>query len=128
MGATCCALRPTSWRKAWPRRKTTWTRTRARRSVRRGRVITLPSGRTDALIIVVRSYAKPAMASTTLTMAVPYRNAQSPDGFAVHQPKFMGWQGPGTADYKLLGDAFFRGVESHEAAVPVWAQHNDDSI
>ncbi|MBB6562113.1 hypothetical protein HNP48_004822 [Acidovorax soli] len=88
--------------------------------------ITLPSGRTDALIIVVRSYAKPS--ATTLTMAVPYRNAQSPDGFAVHRPKFMGWQGPGTADYKVLGDAFFRGVESHEAAAPVWAQHNDDSI
>lgn len=87
--------------------------------------VTLPSGRTDALIVLVRSYARPP---TTLTMAVPYRNAQSSAGFAVHRPKFMGWQGPGTADYKLLGDAFFRGVESHEAAAPVWAQHNDDSI
>lgn len=61
-------------------------------------------------------------------MAVPYRNAQSSAGIAVHRPKFMGWQGPGKADYLVLGAAFFRGVESHEAAPPVWAQHNDDSI
>ncbi|WP_305745281.1 hypothetical protein [Acidovorax sp. A1169] len=68
--------------------------------------ITLPSGRTDALIVLVRSFARPP---TTLTMAVPYRNAQSPSGFAVHRPKFLGWQGPGTADYQLLGDAIFGG-------------------
>lgn len=128
LGATYCGLRLTNSKKAWPRHRNTWTRTRARPSVGQGRVIALPSGRTDALIILVRSYARPAVSSTTLTMAVPYRNAQSPDGFAVHRPKFMGWQGPGTADYQVLGDAFFRGVESHEAAAPVWAQHNDDSI
>lgn len=87
--------------------------------------ITLPSGRKDALLLVVRSYAEP---QGMLTMAVPYRHAESPQGFAVHRPKFLEWQGPGEADYQALAGAFFRGVESHEAAAPVWAQHRDDLV
>ena len=87
--------------------------------------ITLSTGRTDALFVVIRSYATPA---ATLTMAVPYRNAESSDGFAVHRPKFLDWQGKSDPDYQALGAAFFRGVDAHDEASVVWAEHSDDSI
>ncbi|MBT8769165.1 hypothetical protein [Metapseudomonas boanensis] len=87
--------------------------------------ITLPTGRTDALCVVIRSYASPV---ATLTMAVPYRHAESPDGFAVHRPKFVEWQGGSNPDYQAFGEAFFRGVDSHREASAVWTEHNDDSV
>lgn len=87
--------------------------------------IALPTGRTDALFVVMRSYSSP---TATLTMAVPYRNADSSDGFAVHKPKFVDWQGGNEPDFETLGTAFFRGVNSHEEASAVWNDHNDDSI
>ncbi|WP_447730091.1 hypothetical protein [Pseudoxanthomonas suwonensis] len=87
--------------------------------------ITLPTGRTDALFVVIRSYVAPV---ATLTMAVPYRHSESPDGFAVHRPKFVEWQGDGSPNYQTFGEAFFRGVDSHEEAAAVWAEHNDDSV
>lgn len=87
--------------------------------------ITLPTGRTDALFVVMRSYSSPA---ATLTMAVPYRNADSSAGFAVHRPKFVDWQGDNEPDFEAFGIAFLRGVNSHEEASAVWSDHNDDSI
>ena len=87
--------------------------------------ITLPTGRTDALFIVIRSYDSPL---STLTMAVPYRNAASSAGFAVHRPKFVEWQGPQDPDYQAFCEAFFRGVDSHEKGSKLWAEHNDDSV
>ena len=87
--------------------------------------ITISTGRTDALFVVIRSYASPAV---TLTMAVPYRNADSSDGFAVHRPKFLEWQGEGSPDYVALDGAFFRGVDSHKKGAAVWAAHNDVSV
>ena len=87
--------------------------------------ITLSTGRTDALFVVIRSYATPA---ATLPLAVRYRNAESSDGFAVHRPKFLDWQGKSDPDYQALGAAFFRGVDAHDEASVVWAEHSDDSI
>ena len=84
----------------------------------------LPTGRTDALMVVVRSYANPV---ATLTMAVPYRHAESPQGFAVHRPKFLAWDGPGEADYAAWGAMFFAGVDSHEEGAKAWDAHGDDS-
>jgi hypothetical protein len=31
---------------------------------------------------------------TGFTIAVPYRNSESPQGFAVFRPKFLGFDGP----------------------------------
>ena len=87
--------------------------------------ITLPTGRTDALFLVIRSYVAPV---ATLTITVRYRHAESSDGFAVHRPKFVEWQGDGSPNYQTFGEAFFRGVDSHEEASSVWAEHNDDSV
>ncbi|MGH8079608.1 MAG: hypothetical protein ACREP7_03460 [Lysobacter sp.] len=86
--------------------------------------ITLPSGRTDALIVSVRDYANDLAA----TMAVPYRSAAHPQGFAVHRPKFLDWRGASDPDYDALGQGFFAGVEEHEMGDRVWRARLDDSV
>lgn len=86
--------------------------------------IGLPSGRCDALILSVRDYA----GELALTLAVPYRHASHPQGFAVHRPKFLDWRGPSDPDYGRLGEAFFAGVEEHQAGDRVWQARLDDSI
>jgi len=87
--------------------------------------ITVASDRSDALFIVIRSYVDPG---ATLTMAIPYRNASDPQGFAVHRPKIVDWQGSGQPDYIALTEAFFRGVESHEKGAAVWNAALHESI
>jgi hypothetical protein len=87
--------------------------------------ITLPSGRTDALFVVIRTYKSP---EASLTMAVPYRNAASPNGFAVYRPKFIKWQGASEPDYQAFGQAFFTGVESHNEGFATWNRALDESI
>ncbi|ALN60416.1 hypothetical protein GLE_5075 [Lysobacter enzymogenes] len=86
--------------------------------------LTLPSGRTDALILSVRDFA----GEGALTLAVPYRNAAHPLGFAVHRPKFLDWRGEQEPDYGQLGEDFFAGVEEHEMGDRVWQAQLDDSI
>ncbi len=85
--------------------------------------ITLEGGKTDALVIEARQY-QPQRAG--FTMAVPYRNPDSPQGFAVFRPKFVGFEGPEPA-FKELGEAFFRGVDTHEKGAAVWNAHLDQS-
>lgn len=85
----------------------------------------LPGGRTDALIVEAVEY-EPARRS--FKMGVPYRPQPSPDGFAVHRPKFIEVVGVDRPDYPALSDAFFAGVDSHEQAAPVWNEHLDPSI
>ena len=87
-------------------------------------LLTLPSGRTDSLILSVRDFA----GDIALTLAVPYRNAAHPLGFAVHRPKFLDWRGAGEPDYARLGEDFFAGVEEHETGDRVWQAALDDSI
>ena len=86
--------------------------------------LSLPSGRSDALILSVRDFA----GDVALTLAVPYRNAAHPLGFAVHRPKFLDWRGDGEPDYARLGEDFFAGVEEHETGDRVWQERLDDSI
>ena len=86
---------------------------------------TLPEGRIDALIVVIRDYAAPA---NTLTMALPYRPMESPEGFAVYRPKFIRWSGATEPDYSALADAFFNGLDSHQQGAAVWDKHSDGSL
>lgn len=86
--------------------------------------VSLESGRTGALIVIARDHA----ADLTLTMAIPYRNAAHPQGFAVHRPKFLDWRGASEPDYALLGEQFFAGVEMHELGDRIWQAKLDDSI
>jgi hypothetical protein len=84
--------------------------------------VRLPSGRTDALMAEVREYGPPPM---SLEIVVPYRSAKS-GRFAVHRPKFQAPRGiPNLAG---LGEAFFRGVNSHEHGARIWNDHIDQSI
>jgi hypothetical protein len=86
--------------------------------------ITLPSGRTDALILAVRDYVN----DLAMTLAIPYRNAAHPQGFAVHRPKFLDWRGDSEPDYEVLGESFFAGVEEHEMGDRLWQAKLDDSL
>ena len=86
--------------------------------------ITLPTGRVDALLVDIRDYGS---SPRSLLMAVPYRPASSPQGFAVHRPKFLSFTGP-EPDYQAVGSAFFQGVDSHEKAAPIWSRHLDESL
>jgi hypothetical protein len=85
--------------------------------------VTLLEGKTDALIIEGMEFS-PSRAG--FTMAVPYRLASSPEGFAVHRPKFLGFEG-GEPSFDSLGAAFFQGVDQHEEGSAVWIANLDDS-
>ena len=87
--------------------------------------ITLPSGKTDAIFLEIRNYGKD---NQTLFMAIPYRHASFADGFAVHRPKFLGFDWTEEADCEGLAKDFFKGVDSHGEASKVWEAHREDSI
>ncbi|MGH6962201.1 MAG: hypothetical protein ACREE7_17100 [Dongiaceae bacterium] len=84
--------------------------------------VRLPSGRTDALLAVIREYGPPPMA---LEIVVPYRNSKA-GRFAVHCPKFQAARG--IANLAGLGEAFFKGVNDHEHGARIWNEHLDQSI
>lgn len=87
--------------------------------------ITLPDGRSDALMIEGRRYGA---APLTMGLVVPYRPAEAPGGFGVHTPRFngvSGGDGDAEPDYERLRQAVFDGVNSHEQAAQVWAAHLD---
>ncbi|MFI9814263.1 hypothetical protein [Saccharothrix variisporea] len=77
------------------------------------------SGPVDALLVEAVEYG---LAPRTLTIAVLYRPAGHPDGFAVFSPEFQGFDGD-DAEFEAVADAFFAGVESHHDAHEVWAAH-----
>jgi len=85
--------------------------------------IPLPSGKTDCLMLEVRSYGP---ARQSLSIALPYRHADKAGGFVVHRPKFLcSQEEKGTVSD--LGEAFFRGVARHEKGCAVWNAHLDES-
>jgi hypothetical protein len=88
--------------------------------------VTLPSGRRDALIIEARRYPE-AAAMEGFDMVLPYRPAGDPAGFAVHRPKFVDLDDPEGRSL-VLSTAFFRGVNEHREAAPVWRRAMDDSL
>jgi hypothetical protein len=83
----------------------------------------LDTGKTDSLIVDAVNYD-----GGSLKIAVPYRPQPSSLGFAVHRPKFLEIGGVDRRDYEALGEAFFEGVDSHEAAAQVWNAHYDPSL
>jgi hypothetical protein len=85
--------------------------------------VTLPEGKTDALIIEGVEYSP---INAGFTMAVPYRPAGSPERFAIYRPKFLGFEGD-EPSFDLLGEAFFQGVDQHEEGSAVWIANSDPS-
>ena len=89
----------------------------------------LRSGKTDSIIVEAVEYgaaAEDGASAPSIKMAIPYRPLDSPQGFAVHRPKFLEVTGVDSADYASLGQAFYEGVDSHQAASQVWNAHYDD--
>jgi hypothetical protein len=86
--------------------------------------VTLPDGKTDALVVESRVYCEPPI---TISMVVPYRNSEHALGFAVYRPKFTEVSGAEQPDCEAVGDAFFAGVDGHEKGAEVWNRHLDQS-
>jgi hypothetical protein len=86
--------------------------------------IHLASGRTDSIVVEAVEYAGSA---PSMKVAIPYRPQPGPLGFAVHRPKFLEVTGVDSPDWQALAEAFYEGVDSHEAAAEVWNAHYDDA-
>jgi hypothetical protein len=85
--------------------------------------INLQDGKCDAIIIEAVQYAPDA---ARFSMAIPYRNSKSKEGFAIYRPKFLGHEGP-EPNYDAIATAFFRGVDSHKEGGPIWSAKADPS-
>lgn len=84
--------------------------------------VTQPSGeKTDALIIEARQYGD---RSGGFAMTVPYRNAAAEGGFLIRRPTVESLAIP-ELDVEHLSMDFFRGVNEHRKAAPIWAKHFD---
>ena len=82
--------------------------------------MTLPGEqKRDALIIEARRYGEEPGG---FTMAIPYRSASDAKGFAVYRPKFVDLENA-EAVVMDLSTAFFKGVNQHKEAAPVWKAH-----
>jgi hypothetical protein len=77
---------------------------------------------TDAIMIEARSYADGHGAAV---LAVPYRPAQDPGGFAVFRLQFLTVEPPG-ADARQMAVAFWAGVDGHDKGAEVWDEHLED--
>jgi len=85
--------------------------------------LNLPKGRTDAIFLQAWQYLPLAQ---HIMLAVPYRHARKPGGFAVHRPKLFAFEDdqlPGTE----LVSAFFLGVDRHQKGGKFWQEHYDES-
>jgi hypothetical protein len=80
-------------------------------------------GKMDALLVDFRLYGPEPR---SVLMAVPYRPAGEPKGFAVHRPKFLSFEGQ-EPDFEAVGKAFFEGVDCHERGATVWTENLDES-
>ncbi|CAM2066946.1 hypothetical protein SCOR_16330 [Sulfidibacter corallicola] len=83
--------------------------------------IDLDGEKTDALFLEARTYGEDAVA---FMMAVPYRRAEAPGGFAVFRPKFLAIEGIEEKDLGMLSHAFFEGVENHDDGSVVWRAYS----
>jgi hypothetical protein len=84
--------------------------------------LNLPPGKTDAIFLRACCYQPER---EELYVAVPFRAAKHPDGFAVFKPKFIAYEDdpaqPG------VFDGFLRGIALHPPGQKVWNAHLDES-
>jgi hypothetical protein len=86
--------------------------------------ITLPSGKTDALLVEGRSYGPGAL---NVTMAIPYKPAKDGGEFVVYRPKLYAASTNDQAKLQAIMESFWKGVDTHEKAADVWNKHLDQS-
>ena len=84
--------------------------------------LNLPPGKTDAIFLHARCFQPEAQ---ELYVAVPFRAAKAPGGFAVFRPKFIAYEDDPVPPGAL--DAFWRGVALHPPGQAVWDAHLDPS-
>ena len=85
-------------------------------------LLNLPPSQTDAIFLRAYCY-KPE--PQELTIAVPFRPAKSPKGFAVFRPKFIVNEDAAVKVGAL--EAFLRGVSLNPPGQAVWNAHLDES-
>ena len=84
--------------------------------------LNLPPERTDAIFIEGRTYGPE---SKQLLLAVPFRLAKHPKGFAVFRPKFFEFEND--APYLGILEEFLQGIALHPPGQKVWQDHLDES-
>jgi hypothetical protein len=84
--------------------------------------LNLPPGRSDAIFLRGCCYQPEPQ---ELIVAVPFRLASHPQGFAVFKPKFIAFEDDPVKVGAL--EAFFRGVAMHPPGKTVWSAHLDES-
>jgi hypothetical protein len=84
--------------------------------------LNLPPGKSDAIVLHGLNYYPE---QKDLYVAVPFRLAKAPGGFAVFRPKFIAYEDDPVPPGAL--EAFFRGVALHPPGQAVWTAHLDGS-
>jgi hypothetical protein len=82
--------------------------------------LNLPPGKSDAIFLQACNYRPQPKG---LLVAVPFRTAKAPGGFAVFRPKFIAYEDEPVPPGAL--DAFWRGVALHPTGQAVWNAHMD---
>ena len=82
-------------------------------------LVTLETGKTDALIIDVRFSENN---EKKVQFIIPYRNANHPEGFAVHRLKMTALEGISKNVVESISNAFFDGLESHKEGGRIWTE------
>jgi hypothetical protein len=85
--------------------------------------ISLPDGKTDALLLDMHSYVSDTAA---IQMALPYRHAAKQGGFAVHKPKILAFSGV-EPNWEAVVEALFSGVAQHQKGAEIWNATLDES-
>lgn len=80
-------------------------------------LVTLETGKTDALIIDIRFAGKD---EKKVQILMPYRHANHADGFAVHRIKVTELEGIEPDALNELTEAYFDGLEAHEQGGELW--------
>ncbi|GAB6140591.1 hypothetical protein JCM14076_13200 [Methylosoma difficile] len=86
--------------------------------------VNLPKARMDAIVVDLRCYPGSQL---SLTIAVPYRPASSPKGFALYSPKLIN----SDAAERLFPDIFaefYKGIDSFKNNTFAWDKYLDESI
>jgi hypothetical protein len=84
--------------------------------------LNLPPGKTDAIFLHACCYQPERQ---ELYVAVPFRAAANPGGFAVFRPKFIAYEDDPVKPGAL--DSFMRGVTLYPPGQTVWNAHLDES-
>lgn len=88
-------------------------------------VITLKEGKTDGLIMNVKSSDSP---ENLIQLTIPYRHAKHKKGFAIHRLKISALNGFSEEDLTWITDEFFDGVESHQEGIKLWNDKYEDKF